>query len=68
MPGSKQVSFVGKALGHKPTTFAVAKNKIDRRGKDCLYPSFDIPSQTNLSLSSHHLLSPIGHEPALPHV
>jgi len=58
----------GKALGHKPTTFEVARDKIGRRGKDCLYPNFDIPGQTKLFLSSHHLLLPIQHILVLKHV
>ena len=54
--GSKQVFPVGKAPGHKPTTFEVARDKSDRRDKDCLYPDLGIPDQPNLCLSSHHPL------------
>jgi hypothetical protein len=54
--GSRQVLSVGKAPGHKPTTFEVARDKSGRRDKDCLYPNCGIPDQTNLFLSSYHPL------------
>ncbi len=48
--------FAGKALDHKPSAFEVARDKSGRRDKDCLGPSFGIPDQTNLFLSSYHPL------------
>jgi hypothetical protein len=53
---------------HKPTIFEVAKDKIGRKGRDCLYPSFDIPDQTNFFLSSHHLLLLTGRILVLRHL
>jgi len=68
MLGSKQASLVSIDLAHKPTIFEVARDKSDRRGKDCLYPNFDIPGQTNLFLSSHHLLFLTRHILVLKHL
>jgi len=54
--GSKQVLFVGKALGHKPTISGVAREKSGRKGRHCLYPCPDARGQANFFLSSHHPL------------
>jgi hypothetical protein len=53
--------LVGIDPGHKPTIFWAARDKNDRRDKDYLYPGLDIPSQTNLFLSSYHPLSLLRH-------
>jgi len=53
--------LVGIAPGHKPAVFWAARDKNDRRDRDCLYPSLDIPAQTNLFLSSRHPLSLLRH-------
>ena len=42
-----------KYVGHKPTTFGVARDKSGRKDGDCLYlyPGPDTPNQTSLFLS-----------------
>ncbi|HUU65398.1 MAG TPA: hypothetical protein VMW37_04755 [Dehalococcoidales bacterium] len=67
-PGSMLALLVGIAPGHKPTIFWAARDKNDRRDRDCLYPGLDIPGQTNLFLSSHHPLSLLRHISVLRHL
>lgn len=52
-PGSSWVSSVGKDVDHKPTAFGVARDKSDRRDRNCLYlyPRPGTPNQTSLCLS-----------------